>query len=636
MTFKNGFKQIWHEHRAVGLVLFCAIGLGLIFIFLVPPWQHYDEPGHFEYAWLIANRPVLPKVGDYDQAMRREVAASMMEHDFFEGMNLTPNLLSVDAPVWIGISQTEDLPLYYWLVALPLRLFKTSDITFQLYVGRFVSLLFYLLTILAAYGVMVTLTRSGSPLRWLVPLSIALLPSFVDLMTAVNNDTSAIAIFSLFLWCSVLLIQRGFSFPRLAGLIILAILCLLSKNTALIAVVLAPAVLLLSLVRGRGDWAAVGLIGLTIVIGLGYITTGGEAAFWYRYRTQQAPVRVVNEQEQFGTFALQLTLTPGAMPAELFQIIPPQVANRLRRQTVSLGAWIWADHPQQILSPSVGISDQTITRTIQVGTQPAFYAITVTLTKDANRLRIDLLPIHGAAQTENAIYYSGLVLADGERPVDQPPSFSDTSGSQGTWGGNPFQNLIRNPNGREGWLRFRPQVEKAISKVYPVQASLILPSFLDLKGSWVYYRPAANQLFRTFWAKFGWAHVPLYGSKPYRVLAGISLAGLIGSLLFALLNWRRLPWKVILVLGSAAVGVWGAALVRGIDYLFSGTFLPAARYAYPAIIPTMILLSLGLLELLRLVGRWLRIPVLWQTGLYLLFFVGLDVLSIYSIHTYYR
>jgi hypothetical protein len=89
-------------------------------------------------------------------------------------------------------------------------------------------------------------------------------------------------------------------------------------------------------------------------------------------------------------------------------------------------------------------------------------------------------------------------------------------------------------------------------------------------------------------------------------------------------------------MGFATVAIWGSTLVRGINFLFGGTFLPAARYAYPAIIPTMILLSLGLLELLRLTGHWLHIPARWQIGIYILFFIGLDLLSIYSIYTFYR
>ena len=39
------------------LLLVCLSFIrGLLYVSLVPPWGHYDEPTHFEYVWLIANR----------------------------------------------------------------------------------------------------------------------------------------------------------------------------------------------------------------------------------------------------------------------------------------------------------------------------------------------------------------------------------------------------------------------------------------------------------------------------------------------------------------------------------------------------------------------------------------------------
>jgi hypothetical protein len=52
------------------ILIFGALFHGLIYGFLVPPWQDYDEPNHFEYVWLIANRIRMPRKGDYDQVMR--------------------------------------------------------------------------------------------------------------------------------------------------------------------------------------------------------------------------------------------------------------------------------------------------------------------------------------------------------------------------------------------------------------------------------------------------------------------------------------------------------------------------------------------------------------------------------------
>ncbi len=136
------WSNLVKEHRVLFLMLLLALVTGITFIFLVPPWQHYDEPTQFEYAWLIANRSGIPGIGDYDQMLRREVAASMVENDFFRDLGFEPNLLAATEQIWIGISQIGSKPLYYWVAALPLRLFQATDITFQLNAVRFISLLF--------------------------------------------------------------------------------------------------------------------------------------------------------------------------------------------------------------------------------------------------------------------------------------------------------------------------------------------------------------------------------------------------------------------------------------------------------------------------------------------------------------
>ncbi|MCI0520644.1 MAG: hypothetical protein L0Z70_10380, partial [Chloroflexi bacterium] len=122
-------------------ILLAALAHGLIYLSLVPPWQHYDEPNHFEYAWLIAHRNQIPEAGDYDQEMRRETARSMIVHGFFRDMDFLPDLAATDEPIYIGTySQVSTPPFYYLLVSVPLRMAAGMDITSQLYVGRGVSL----------------------------------------------------------------------------------------------------------------------------------------------------------------------------------------------------------------------------------------------------------------------------------------------------------------------------------------------------------------------------------------------------------------------------------------------------------------------------------------------------------------
>jgi hypothetical protein len=100
-----------------GLILALSLGFihGLIYVFLIPVWQHYDEPNHFEYAWLIAKRNGLPSPSDYDLGMRREVALSMVKSGFFRTLGFLPDVNSDKVPAWIGpISQLPILPCITW------------------------------------------------------------------------------------------------------------------------------------------------------------------------------------------------------------------------------------------------------------------------------------------------------------------------------------------------------------------------------------------------------------------------------------------------------------------------------------------------------------------------------------------
>jgi len=323
------------EHRVLFLVLLVGILHGIIYLRLIPPWQHYDESGHVEYAWLIADRLRIPELGEYDQSMRREMAASMIEFDFFKNLDFRPNLLSQNEPIWIGHSQVFGLPLYYIFVALPLRLLRFSDITFQLYMGRLMSQLLYLMTIFAAYGIIREITPKDHPLRWMVPLTVALIPGVADLMSAVNDDVGATAVFSLFLWVGVRIVQKGFSWLRVAALAVTTIACAFTKNTVIIAIILSAVPILIRLfrnIRRRYVWFGLFLLGLGLI--LATIRTG-DAATWHRSTAQRMSTSASQVEAPIGRDAFQFNTATG-----IVQLIPISDIRELQGKTVTIGAWI--------------------------------------------------------------------------------------------------------------------------------------------------------------------------------------------------------------------------------------------------------------------------------------------------------
>jgi hypothetical protein len=110
-------KRAWRKtgsyldpKRTLLLILLVGLIHGIIYVFAIPPWWHYDEAGHLEYSWLLANRPGWPKEGFYDEAMHRLVAESMLRTGFYKTQNYTHDLTSSEH-VWIGgTSQVGDPP----------------------------------------------------------------------------------------------------------------------------------------------------------------------------------------------------------------------------------------------------------------------------------------------------------------------------------------------------------------------------------------------------------------------------------------------------------------------------------------------------------------------------------------------
>jgi hypothetical protein len=637
MPFLNIWKRkLWKEHWALGLVLLFALIHGFTYVFLIPPWQHYDEPGHFEFAWLIANWDHLPKPGAFDQSMRRELAASMIEHDFFSGMGFRPDFLSQTEPIWIGIPQVNDRPLYYVLVAAPLRLVGTTGLIFQLRLGRLVSLLLYLVTILAAYGIITELTPPGSALRWVVPITIVLLPGFTDLMTALNDDVGATAFFSLFLWAGVRLIQKGFSVPRLVALVVTASLCFWTKNTVTISALLLFIPLLFSIFRGSRRPVAWALLGGSVLVGILTVFAWGNPANWYEQESTGIPTRTSKLTVPLGKSAFRISLGANKADPKLVQVLSPSSAELLRGKQVTLGAWIWASQTRTVHTPVLDDENDRAFQEVAVGPSPTYFSYTTTLDVDADRIKVILSPTDGEVDKALSVYYDGVVLVKGDIPLaDESCSFS-SDGAMISWRGQEYANFIRNPSAEYVWPWVRGWVDRRLSGIFPAPASQIVGTLLDWRSSAWYFRATFRQLFQTFWAKFGWAHVPLVGHKPYRVLGLFTVAGLMGAMVGLWRRRRLMSWETLFFFACALVLVWGFALMRGSSSILEGNILiPSARYAYPVVIPTMLILTFGWIEVLNTLRYWLKLPLYAEYLAYFGLWLLLDLVSIISIAKFY-
>jgi hypothetical protein len=260
---------------------------------------------------------------------------------------------------------------------------------------------------------------------------------------------------------------------------------------------------------------------------------------------------------------------------------------------------MWASEPITVAGPALSDYTQTSHGSVTLSTQPAFYAWSATLAADAQSAQIVLQPSPESALTHPvAIYYDGIVLTPGERPLDQAPVFAGPAADRGTWGGAVFVNYARNPSAEAAWFSVRPWAEALARRVAEnhISPTILVGGLLDWSSTSGLYTTTASRLFNTFWGSFAWGHVALPRIW-YNSLAWITGLGVLAAGLRLARSWRwlgRVCQIALLWLGLALAAIWGIVLVRGLFTIFDPVpYIPTARYAYPAIIPTLLLLVAG-------------------------------------------
>lgn len=207
--------------------LVLTLGLGSVFVFTVPPWQHPDEPTHFEHVRMIAQLDRLPNPMDVDLSIRKDIALSMLRNKFWRDIQ-PPQLddLSLSKPYNspLGIYTLGQPRLYYQVASVWLKPWLSQQVDTQLYAVRMLSVVFGMCVVLCAYLCSRWLFGAQSHITPVVCALIVFLPGFTDIMSAVNND----GLVNLFSAVFLLLLIWGVShrINLLSGLILVALMAL--------------------------------------------------------------------------------------------------------------------------------------------------------------------------------------------------------------------------------------------------------------------------------------------------------------------------------------------------------------------------------------------------------------------------
>lgn len=233
--------------------------LGTTWALVVPPWQAPDEPNHFAYAQVLAERFALPgETGRRPHSTAQDEASDVVNSDQVAAeLRVKPEWSRAAWERWqeraerLPASARRDgggansagpnPPLYYLAEAVPYRLAASRDPLTQLTLMRLGSVLCLLVTVAGAWLLAGEVVGRSRPLQ-LVAASVAgLTPMLTFISSSVNPDALVIAEWTLALWLGARVIRHGATLRASLALGLCLGLALITKGTSL---ALVPAALL--------------------------------------------------------------------------------------------------------------------------------------------------------------------------------------------------------------------------------------------------------------------------------------------------------------------------------------------------------------------------------------------------------
>jgi hypothetical protein len=327
--------------------------------------------------------------------------------------------------------------------------------------------------------------------------------------------------------------------------------------------------------------------------------------------------------------ALVLSSEQKDHPQTIVQELDPAIGQALRGKEVTVGTWLRSAAGSEgsvVLRLDDG-AEGSLHR-FELGPDWQFCAIASQVDNRARSVAL-LVTVVSTAETEAIAYLDGLVLAEGNLPVDSPPDFDTGQARHGTWQGRSFENLLENASAERPWPALRPWLGNR--RVFAAPAARVFHSAWDWhRTSWVYGQ-ATLRLIQSFWGRFGWSHlilpVPwLYATALFTFLG---ILGLGVGLYRRAHAWSRVPdWKrgITWLLGLALLMGWGGTVLRVHPVFVANRAIlwPVARYAATVIAPTSLALCWGLLQL---------VPTRWQRALAWLGLLGMIALDVGTLST---
>jgi len=254
-----------------------SLAHGCAYAFMVPPWQAPDEPGHFEHSRLLADQWVLTGAIQPDPALELEIVASLYDNRYWRFVpHPMPDQMPADLAslnTFAGQSRTLNRPsLSYVPYALLLWPIRHQDVELQLMVLRLASVLLLPTIVWMGWRAARLLLPDDVGPAVAAAAFLALLPQQAHLTASVSDGNLTGVLAAGYFVALAGAARWGLTAKRAVAMGSLALLALLSKNTALFLI---PVTLLalVALVRRRhgsrsGWWIGAGSALVLLLVGV--------------------------------------------------------------------------------------------------------------------------------------------------------------------------------------------------------------------------------------------------------------------------------------------------------------------------------------------------------------------------------
>lgn len=300
-------------HTRVGLLLallwLAFVVRGFWYCAVAPPWEGFDEPFHFSVLQNVANGHGMPHAGT-PITLEVQNSLHLLPIPWMLQFHAIPPPLTTYDDFWklpaeerdrrlasvraldskqgslpaiepIINYESQQMPLYYWLFALPLHWMSGLPLLTRLYFLRMLSVLGASLSVPLAYWIARCVLQSVAQALSIVAL-IVLLPELMINLARVSNESLAMLCYSAMLAAAMAAIDRPLSW-RAWLLLGLSLGCgLLAKAYLLSAVPAVMAVALLGVWKLRQPerfWSGAASIGARLLAAL--LLAGVIAGSWY-------------------------------------------------------------------------------------------------------------------------------------------------------------------------------------------------------------------------------------------------------------------------------------------------------------------------------------------------------------------